>query len=388
MRIALVCPYNFTYPGGVQQHVLGLYQEFKKQKLYVKILTPRTQNPPFLKDMIFLSRSVRLPTNVASLQLSLNVPKVSEPIKEILAKEKFDVIHFHEPINPFLSWQLLRVLGRQMSSRTANIGTFHSAWQGGFSLNIYRASIKPFEDFFFRPLDGAIAVSPAAWDSWKKFLEKKDGVIIPNGINLARFKPKKRAKKNQKKKIKILFVGRLEPRKGIMDLLRAFKLLVKKIPQARLTIVGRGPSGYRAELFVENHKLEDQVSFAHRVSDRKLLSYYAAADVCCFPAIGGESFGVVLLEAMAMGKPLVVYANAGYQEVLKNYPWKKALVPVKDVKKLATSLEVLAGDEKLRKSLGKWGLAEVKKYRWEKVAKQVLAYYRKVLRKKRLKNRL
>ena len=356
---------------------MALYREFKKQKLYVKILTPQAQKAPFLKDMIFLGRSVRLPTHVTSFQASVNLPKVSELMKEVLAKEKFDIVHFHEPLNPFLSWQLLR------ASKVVNIGTFHSAWQGGFSLNIYRASIRPFEDFFLRRLDGTIAVSPAARDSWKNFLEKKDGVIIPNGIDLARFKPKRRrVEKYQDKKIKILFVGRLEPRKGIMYLLRAFKILVEKNPQVYLTVVGWGPSGYRAELFVRQHRLRGQVNFAHRVSDRELPSYYADADICCFPAIGGESFGIVLLEAMAMDKPLVVYANSGYGWVLRNYPWQKALVPVKDVKKLASALETLAGDENLRRTLGKWGLTEVKKYRWQKVAKQVLAYYRKILKKK------
>jgi len=207
-------------------------------------------------------------------------------------------------------------------------------------------------------------------------------VIIPNGIDLARFRLKKKAKKKQDKEVKILFVGRLEPRKGVMDLLRAFQLLAKKDSRAHLTVVGWGPSAYRVKVFVKRHKLEERVSFARQVSDKRLSSYYASADICCFPAIGGESFGVVLLEAMAMGKPLVVYANAGYRWVLRNYPWKKALVPVKDVKKLATALEILAGDEKLQRVLGKWGLAEVKKYRWEKITRQVLAYYQKILRKK------
>lgn len=368
MRIALVCPYSFTHPGGVKQHILGLYQEFKKQKFYVKILTPRVPKASSLADMVFLGRSARLPSNYASFDVSLNIPKASEPIKKVLAKEQFDIIHFHEPVTFFLSWQLLR------ASRATNIGTFHSAWQGGFSLNVYRTSIKPFEDFFLSRLDGAIAVSPAARDSWKKFFKRKDGVIIPNGIDLARFKLERR-KKDQDKKINILFVGRLEPRKGVMDLLRAFQLLAKKDSRVYLTVVGWGPSAYRAKVFVKRHGLKGRVSFAHQVSDKKLLSYYTSADICCFPAIGGESFGVVLLEAMAMGKPLVVYANTGYCWVLRNYPWRKALVPIKNVEKLATSLEVLANDKKLRRSLGKWGLAEVKKYRWEKITRQVLAYY-------------
>ncbi len=369
----MVCPYNFNYPGGVQQHVLALYKEFKKLGLYVKILTPKAKRAPFSKDMIFLGRSVRLPTNVTSVQISLDVPQVSELMKKVLEKERFDVIHFHEPLTPFISWQLLR------ASKTVNIGTFHSSFQGGFSLNIYRASIRPFEDFFFKRLDGAIAVSTAAWDSWRRFLEGKEGVIIPNGIDLERFKPKK--VKKQRQRVEIFFVGRLEPRKGIMYLLRAFKILVKKVPQAHLTIVGWGPTGYRAQLFVAQHQLERKVKFAQRVSDKKLTDYYSRADICCFPAVGGESFGIVLLEAMAMGKPLVIYANAGYMTVLGNYPWRKALAPVKDVGKLAEALEILAGDEKLRQRLEKWGLREVRKYRWERVAKQVLAYYRKILKK-------
>jgi phosphatidylinositol alpha-mannosyltransferase len=375
MRIGLVCPYNFNYPGGVQQRVLALFKEFKKLKHEVKILTPKTKNAFFPKEMIFLGRSVRLPTNVTSFQISLDVPKVSELIREVLAKEKFEIIHFHEPLNPFLSWQLLR------ASKAVNIGTFHSAFQGGFSLNVYRASIRPFEDFFLRRLDGTIAVSSVAWNSWRKFLKKKEGVIIPNGIDLGRFKPVRVKKRG--KKIKILFVGRLEPRKGIMDLLRAFKILAEKQPQLNLTIVGWGPSGYRARLFVEQHQLGNRVNFTHRVSDEELIACYAESDICCFPAVGGESFGIVLLEAMAMGKPLVVYANAGYLTILKKYPWKKALVPVKRWKKLAEALSLLAADEKLQDTLGKWGRAEVKKYDCKVTAKKVLAYYRQILNKKK-----
>ncbi|TSC54067.1 MAG: phosphatidylinositol alpha-mannosyltransferase [Microgenomates group bacterium LiPW_16] len=377
MRIALVCPYNFSYPGGVQQHVLSLYKEYKKRGLYVKILTPRAKKAHLPKDTIFLGRSVRLPTNITSLHISLGLPKVSLPIKEVLIKERFDIIHFHEPMTPLLSWQLLR------ASKAVNIATFHSALQGGFSLNIYHALVKPFEKFFLPKIGGAIAVSPTAWDTWRKYLEKRNGVIIPNGIDLERFKPGKEKLKSQNKKVEILFVGRLEPRKGIMDLLQAFKILVKKIPQVSLRIVGWGPSGYRAKLFVKQHRLGRKVNFAHQVPDNKLPSYYARADICCFPAVGGESFGIVLLEAMAMGKPLVVYANAGYREILKDYPWEKALVPVKNVKKLAATLKILAGDEKLRRRLGKWGIREVKKYRWEKIAQQVLAYYQKILRAKK-----
>jgi len=376
MRIALVCPYNFSLPGGVQQHVLSLYKEFKKMGLYVRILTPYARDASLPKETIFLGRSVHLPTNTTSLHLSLGLPKVSLAFKEVLKREKFEIIHFHEPMIPFLSWQLL------YASEAVNIVTFHSRLNGGFSLNLYHALAKPFAKFFLPKIDGAIAVSPAAWDSWKEFLEKRNGVIIPNGIDLKRFKPRKR--KTSEKMVNLLFVGRLEPRKGIMDLLRAFKILVEKMPETNLTIVGWGPSGYRAKLFVKQHHLEEKVNFAHQVLDRQLPSYYAQADICCFPAVGGESFGIVLLEAMAMEKPLVVYANPGYKEVLKDYPLRKALVPVKNFKKLADALEILVTDRNLRKKLGKWGRREAKKYRWEKISQQVLTYYKKILRTKKV----
>ena len=368
MKVGLVCPYGIFSPGGVKEHVLALYHELKKKDCQVKIIAPKTKeinNPDFL----LLGRSARIPfPNATWGRISLCFE--NQKIEKILQKEKFDIIHFHEPTVPFLSWQTL------FSSKTLNIATFHSAWESDNSLaSNFEFLIKPFVEMFEKKLDGLITVSPASKKCWQKFFKKKM-TIIPNGIDLSRFNLKiKPIKKYQDGKINLLFVGRLEKRKGLIYLLQAFAKLKKK--DIRLIVIGSGPRKIEAEIFIRSSGLEN-VEFVGRVSDADLAKYYAAADICCFPSIGGESFGIVLLEAMASGKPVACFANPGYKEVLKNYPFQKGLVKPMDVDGLALSLKSLISSKSLRKKLGRWGLEEVKKYSWEKVAEKILKYYNKV----------
>jgi phosphatidylinositol alpha-mannosyltransferase len=374
MRIALVCPYNLDDPGGVQKHVLSLYHFLKNEGHYVKIITPAARRPPFKKDMIFISQTVKIPTNITSVHLNLIFPGDPLLVKKIITKEKFEIIHFHEPAVPFLSWQLMN------ATQGVKIATFHSAFQGGLYLSLFKEFVRPLSKIFIQGIDGVIAVSSAAWDSWSDFLKKERDVIIPNGIDLNYFSSSKTSR--HKGKSEILFVGRLEGRKGILDLLKAFKILSKRNSKVFLKIVGWGPQGYQAKLFATANHLS-RVKFAQYIPEKKLLSYYHRADICCFPSLEGESFGVVLLEAMAMGKPLVVYANEGYRQVLKDYPWKKALVPPADVHKLADALADLVRDKDLQLRLSEWGIKEVGKYSWEDVGLQILNYYKKICQLKK-----
>ncbi len=312
--------------------------------------------------------------------MSFCLGMVEDPVEEFLKKAKLDILHVHEPLAPFLNWQLLD------SSKTVNIATFHSNYPPGESINNWRFIFKPIEPHYIKKIDGSIVVSEVAKKCWWEFFVGK-GTVIPNGVELTRFNPKVEPYgKYRDGKVNILFVGRLEPRKGILDLLRAFNGMIRNVEEVRrkvrLLIVGSGPSGYRAKLFVNQHGLSRNVVFEGRVSDKALPRYYAAADIFCSPAVGGESFGIVLLEAMASGKPIVCYANDGYKEVMRNYPWEEALVETKNVFGLANSLLGLIENKKMREKLGKWGIKEARRYRWDKVAKEVLKFYRKVLKKK------
>lgn len=368
MKIGLVCPYDLFSPGGVKEHVLALYKEFKKKGHQVRVIAPKIKETKN-SDFLLLGRSSKFPSATGSWG-RISACFETEEIEKILQRENFEILHFHEPLVPFLSWQIL------FSSDTVKIATFHSAWENGISLiSNLEFLIKPFAKIFEPKLDGLIAVSSVCKNCWQKFF-KKEMTIIPNGIDLSRFKSKlEPMKKYQDGKTNILFVGRFEKRKGVIYLLRAFEKMKQK--NLRLILVGSGPRKKEAGLFVKIHQLEN-VEFVGRVSDRDLPFYYATADIGCFPSIGGESFGIVLLEAMAAGLPIVCFANPGYKKVLEDYPFKKALVKIKDVGGLKEALEILSKRADLRKKLAKWGRKEVKKYSWKKIAEAVLQLYDKL----------
>ena len=157
--------------------------------------------------------------------------------------------------------------------------------------------------------------------------------------------------------------------------MRAFRTLQRDIDDVRLVVVGSGPLIMKHKLWVRKEELSDKIFFAGRVSDEELPSYYTGADVYCSPAIGGESFGIVLLEAMASGTPLVASDNLGYREVLRHCPISEALVPPTDSEALANNLGKLIKDIKLREDLRRWGLQEVKQYDWSLIANQVADFY-------------
>ena len=169
-------------------------------------------------------------------------------------------------------------------------------------------------------------------------------------------------------------MGRIEERKGLIYLLRVYKILNEKYKNLRLIIVGEGPLKPDCQKWVIKNKLENVV-FEKAISQKEVPSYYRTADIYCSPAIYGESFGIVLIEAMASGIPVVAFANKGYKGVLENTKGGKFLANPRDYKTLAQKLETLIKSQKLRKEMGEWGIKEAQKYSWPKIADQVLAFY-------------
>lgn len=369
MKICLVCSFPFHIPGGVREHVFGLYKQFKKKGHKVKIIFPcrwPAQKSPH-RDIILLGGYIKIPANKDRGLISF-CNNSDQKIQKFLAKEKFDVIHFHEPLVPFLSFQILR------HSKATNIITIHTFPEASSFIKFMLITTKHLSGRITEKFQGVIAVSETAKKFAQKIVKGKI-VIIPNGVELSRFSPKTpQLKKFQDEKFNILFVGRLTKRKGLIYLLKAYRKLKKKYQNIRLIVVGDGDQKSKAKIYAKIYGLKD-VHFEGVIPDEAIPSYYATADIFCSPATEGESFGIVLLEAMASGKPILAYANEGYKGVLKGFG-KKSLVSPKNVEALAKKLEELINDEKLRKNLIKWGLEEVKRYSWEKVASQVLDFYK------------
>jgi len=370
VKIALVCPYDFAYPGGVAHHICSLERCLTQMGHEVKVIAPASRAVDTFGDRFILigkPRPIPASGSIARVPVSF---RLRPDVKDVLEKEKFDLIHLHEPFMPTLCTSVLRF------SRTANVGTFH-AYDGSPGYNFIKPLATLFLNKLFPRLDGRIAVSKPAMEFASKYFPGSYE-IVPNGVDTKHFSPQvSPIEKFCDGKLNILFVGRLEKRKGAEYLLKAYQRVKREIPHSRLIIVGQGTRlRSKYEKLVVQSGLKDVV-FVGFVKHNDLPRYYKTADVFCAPATGWESFGIVLLEAMAVGKPIVASNIAGYSSLV-THEVEALLVPPKDVKGLAQALITLLNDESMRQQMGANGLATATKYDWQRVARQLLSYYIKV----------
>jgi phosphatidylinositol alpha-mannosyltransferase len=371
VKIALVSPYDFAYPGGVCIHISCLEQQFTRLGHDVKVIAPASKAISGFGDrFIPIGRPRPIPTSGSIARLTLSL-KLSSRIKEVLEREKFDIIHLHEPLMPMLCTTVLRL------SNTATVGTFHATnGRPGYSLG------RPFSKFFlkrwFRKLHGKIAVSQSAREFAHGHFPGYYN-IIPNGVDLEHFSPEVAPiEAFNDGKLNILFVGRMEKRKGLNYLLDAFARVKEEVPNSRLIAVGPGTRLRRKyEKKVAKSGVKDVV-FVGYASYDELPRYYQTADIFCAPATGSESFGIVLLEAMAMAKPIVASDIEGYAGVISDGV-DGALVPPRDSQGLAQALISLLNDGPRRHRMGAQGQAKAQGYGWDSIARQVLDYYKRVL---------
>jgi phosphatidylinositol alpha-mannosyltransferase len=381
MKVGLISFHSFYKPGGVKRHILGLYKEFKKRKIETKIIVPRRSfRENYGKDVILLGTS--FPINFGGTQSDFDINFNPLSIERTLKKEKFDILHLHNFGFP----SVLQILASPFTSHTLNILTFHSNVEGSKFLKRFPSLLYLLNKICQWKIDGIIGVAPLNLKYFKNFKGPK--IVIPNGIDLEEFNPKvPELKKFSDGKINILFIGRIEERKGLIYLLKAFKILKKKFSNLRLIIVGEGELKKECENYVKENNLK-RVYFEGKKTGKELASYYTSCDIFCAPSIFGESFGIVLLEAMACGKPVVAFANEGYKEFLKG---KRGLQPTlrppafggplkflakpRNFRELAQKLEILIKNPELRKEMGEWGIKEAKKYSWPKIADRVLEFY-------------
>lgn len=373
MKIALVCPYDFSQPGGVQSHIRDLAQVLRDRHHIVKIITPKTTNSQEASSqVIYVGKSYRIKFQGTQIDLSLAMGDDYQYLQEILEREKFDIIHYHTIWNPFLSLQILCL------SKAANIATFHDTPRETVFGKIANSILMPTVSHWLIKyyLKAAIAVSEVPARYLKKSFSERV-YIIPNGIFYDRFCNNLPVTQYRDNKFNILFLGRLENRKGIFYLLEAFAILKQEFPKIRLLIAGDGYQKPAIDRFIIQHHLEDAI-LLNFISEEDKPKYYATCDLYCSPAPYGESFGLVLVEAMASCKPAIGAANLGYKTVLTG-KGKQLLFKPQSVKALVEKLKQLIENPSLRAELAAWGKVEAQQYDWQFIVQKIEQVYQTAL---------
>jgi phosphatidylinositol alpha-mannosyltransferase len=369
MRIGLVCPYNVARGGGVQEHVFACQAELQKRGHTVYVITPRPQDyeaDPG-KHIIFVGGAADFNSPLhTTIQVSAGV---NETIDKVLAEHQFDILHFHEPWVPMISAQILS------RSKSVNVGTFHAKLPETMMTRTMIKVVTPYTKSVLKYIDGFTAVSDAAAE-YVCSLTDKQVALIPNGIDTKKYRPPARRSDNRKQKV-IFYVGRLEQRKGVKHLLHAFKLLSQTDPDVSLIIAGDGHDRAKLEALATDLEL-DNVDFVGYVTDKEKIHYLRTADLYCSPALYGESFGVVLLEAMATGTVVVAGDNPGYASVMSGLG-ALSLVNPKHHAEFSRRLSLLLREGDLRRLWREWAATQIPRYTFPAIVDQYEEVYKKIL---------
>ena len=365
MRIGMVCPYTWEVPGGVREHVSGLAEALMELGHQVSVIAPADDDAVLPSYVVPAGRAVPVPYNGSVARLSFGFLSASR-VRRWLKDGEFDVLHVHEPAAPSLSLLACWVADGPI------VATMHAAMPRSRVLH----AAGPILSSALEKISGRIAVAEAARSTLVEHMGG-DAVLIPNGVNVRRYEKAEPLAGFPGGGGTLGFLGRMdEPRKGLDILLAAFSLLAPERPGLRLLIAGRGdredaqsqvPAPYR-----------DRVILLGQVSDEDRVRMLHSVDVFCAPNTGGESFGYVLVEAMASGAPIVASDIDAFRQVLRGGEAGE-LFEVGDPAMLAAAASRLLDDPEHRAALASAAMAAVREFDWSVIARDVLRVYEAVV---------
>lgn len=369
MKILLSTPFDFAYPGGVNAHVYHLDRELQRMGHSTRILSPGATNGDIEDDghVCRIGRAFPIPANGSLARLAIS-PFLGKRVRAFLQSEQFDVIHLHDPLTSTLHLSVLA------HSTSVNVGTFHASNSSYLGFNLLYRFGRPVFDWYARRIDYRIAVSPIARDFISHYFPY-DYRLIPNGINFECFGPHvEPCCKAPADQPTVLFVGRFdEPRKGFRYLLEAMGRVQDELPETRLLVVGPGDRT-AVERQIAQRRLRN-VEFTGEVTSEELPGLYASCDVFCAPSTGRESFGIVLLEAMAAGKPVVASDIDGYRSVISDGQ-EAILVPPRDPSLLSSAILTVLRDRSMAHRLGIAGRERARECSWPQITQHIVECYR------------
>jgi phosphatidylinositol alpha-mannosyltransferase len=365
LKIGIVAPYDLSQPGGVNVQIRQQARVLRERGHQVLVCGPASQRERLYEGERGVGGAIALNIGGTVSAMGLNPGRLRE-VRRLLATERFDVLHVHEPLTPVLPWLFV------LSARCPLVATFH----------VYRERPHPFYRVFWpllrlliRRVDHRIAVSRAALSTVQPFFPG-EYALLPNGIDVARFAAPAPRPAVFDGKPSVLFLGRLEERKGLPHLIRAMPTVQTAAPGTALIVAGDGPD--RADCEALAGALGVEATFVGPVADADKAAYFQAADVYCSPATGGESFGVVLLEAMAAGTPVVASAIDGYAGVL-GPAGAGLLTPPTDAEALGNAIVRVLREDGLKEQLGAGARGAALQYDWSVLAGRLEDIYARVI---------
>ncbi|RRQ28869.1 glycosyltransferase family 1 protein [Rhodococcus sp. Eu-32] len=363
MKIGMVCPYSFDVPGGVQAHVEQLADVFIERGHRVSVLAPASEETTLPEFVVSAGEALAIPYNGSVARLRFG-PVTYARIRRWIAENDFDVLHIHEPNAPSLSMLALK------AAEGPIVATFHTSTTKSLVLSTFQGVLRPYHE----KISGRIAVSELA-RRWQVEALGSDAVEIPNGVDVQAFARAPMLPGYPRAGRTVLFLGRFdEPRKGMAVLLGALPTLVEHHPDLEILVVGRGDED---KLRRDAGPLARHLTFLGQVDDDVKASAMRSADVYCAPNLGGESFGIVLVEAMASGTAVVASELDAFRRVLRDGT-AGLLVPIDDSAALATALDSVLSSDATRQALVDAASTVVVEYDWPVVAEQIMRVYETV----------
>jgi phosphatidylinositol alpha-mannosyltransferase len=377
MRIAIVTEYYYPTLGGIQEHVHHFAREARRLGHDVRILTP-TVADGLASVPSAASPSGRADEEDGVVRIGVSIPVysggsiarlsggagLSARVREILAAEKFDVVHVHSPLMPTLPLLALR------ASDAINVGTFHSAFDRSLLYSCLRGRLQPYLD----RLHAAVGVSETALTGVRRYF-RAPWHVIPNGVDVAAFSTGRRRPELDDGRLNVLHVGRFDPRNGVDRVIRAWIRVRRLGTSARLVLVGDGPLRPRYEAMIPAD-LRADAHFVGFVPAEQRNSYYASADLLLCPAVGG-TFGIIVLEAMAAGCAVVAADTPGFRNVMQDGVEGHLVDVARDPesRELARAANRLLVDAMARRRCAEAGRRRAARFDWPRITEEVLELY-------------
>ena len=365
LRIGLVCPYGWDTPGGVQNHVRDLAEFFIAEGHFVSVLAPVTDEfdlPPYLVNA---GKPTGIPFNGAVARLLFN-PAAFARVRNWLLENEFDILHLHEPAVPSISLLAL------WASEGPIVGTFHAQTKKGATTRVIASIVEP----AIERLSEKIAVSQAAYDTLQEHMDTT-AYVIPNGIFADRYRDG--VVEDKWTGATLGFIGRFEePRKGLEVLIDAIPIISRFAPDVRVLIAGPGDPEEISEDI--NSELRARFQFLGKISESEKANFLKSISLYIAPNTGGESFGIIIAEAMAGGAAVVASDIPAFTDLLGSGKYG-ALFESEDPQSLAKVVIDLLRDDEKRRELAESGRIYAQRFDWSQVAHQIYEIYEQVMSK-------